>query len=487
MATTYYVSNLGNDLNSGLSLAQAFATLQHAADQVEPGDSVLVEDGTYAGFDLRTSGTEDQPIVFMALGNNALINQTGPIRDDGINIEGADYIMIDGFIVNDMPGSGNGIRVVLSDHCVVRNCRCDNNAERGIFTGFAEDILIEFNVCTHSVDEHGIYHSNSGDRPIIRFNQCYGNNNTGIHMNGDLSAGGDGLISDAQVYGNVLYDNNLAAGLNMDGVVNAKVYNNLIFDNHNAQGIALFMIDGAQASTGAEIYNNTIIVPDDGRWGILLADGAHVGAKIYNNIIVNQHTWRGCIATWGTNNLTCDYNLLNDKLSATGDGSTISLVEWQSLGLDLNSHIANPLDQIFVDPTNDDLHLSVNSQAIDKGTQAVSPVVSEDIDGLMRPQGALYDIGAYEFQSTTPAIDVHLQPDGILIYPNPTEDVFEIDGNLMGYTIQILNADLSVYQTLANIPPIEYDISSLPAGLYFISIRNDQNQLLCFRNIIKMD
>ena len=43
-------------------------------------------------------------------------------------------------------------------------------------------------------------------------------NAIGIHMNGDLSAGGDGIISDAQVYGNILHDNNTAAGINMDGV-----------------------------------------------------------------------------------------------------------------------------------------------------------------------------------------------------------------------------------------------------------------------------
>ena len=120
------MSNAGDDSNTGLSLADAFLTLQHAADVAGAGDTIFVENGTYAGFDIRNkNGTNGNPIVFKALGNNVLINQSGPIRNDGINVENADYIVIDGFICNDMPGNGNGIRLVLSDNCVVRNCSCD--------------------------------------------------------------------------------------------------------------------------------------------------------------------------------------------------------------------------------------------------------------------------------------------------------------------------------------------------------------------------
>ena len=347
LATTYFVSNSGDDSNDGLTLANAFETLQYAADIVIAGDSVLVENGAYTGFALWNGGTSSEPIVFKASGNNVLINAPCS-TSDGINIENANYVTIDGFIVNDQPR--NGIRLALANHCIVRNNSCDNNYERGIFTAFTDDFLIEYNVCTNSIDEHGIYVSNSSDRPIIRFNECFGNNNIGIHMNGDLSAGGDGIISDAQVYGNILHDNNLAAGLNMDGVENPLIYNNLIYNNHNAQGIALFQQDGAIPSRGAKIYNNTIIVPDDGRWGILVNTGSNVGTEIFNNIIINLHSWRGCISTESTDQFSSDYNILNDKLSNQGDGSTISFSEWQALGLDQHSMIANSLSTIFVDP-----------------------------------------------------------------------------------------------------------------------------------------
>ncbi len=42
-----------------------------------------------------------------------------------------------------------------------------------------------------------VFAGNSGDRPVIRHNVVWGNNANGIHMNGDLSQGGDGIISGA--------------------------------------------------------------------------------------------------------------------------------------------------------------------------------------------------------------------------------------------------------------------------------------------------
>jgi len=400
--TNYYVSNTGNDSNNGLSPATAFLTLQHAADIVSAGGVVRVANGTYAGFDIRNkNGTSTNPITFLATGNNVVVNQPGPIRNDIINVENADYVMVDGFIARDAPGNGNGIRVVVSDHCVVRNNFCDNNAERGIFTGFTDDIIIENNVCANSIDEHGIYVSNSSDRPIIRYNECYGNSGTGIQINADLSSGGDGITSDAQIYGNIIHDNKLAAGINLDGAVNTIIYNNLIYNNHSSQGIALYRGDGAVASSGAKIYNNTIIVPTDGRWGILVRAGANANTEIYNNIIINLHAWRGCISLESTTGFFSDYNILNDKMSVSGDGpdDVISLAAWQGFGFDTNSLLADTLPLIFTNPTANDYTLASGSQAIDTGTSLVSAIVTDDIIEKVRPMGATYDMGAYEYEA----------------------------------------------------------------------------------------
>ena len=69
--------------------------------------------------------------------------------------------------------------------------------------GVTARILIENNECSRSVEQHGIYFSNSADRPVIRGNRVWGNASAGIHMNGDVDTGDtslpgdDGIISGA--------------------------------------------------------------------------------------------------------------------------------------------------------------------------------------------------------------------------------------------------------------------------------------------------
>jgi len=475
--TNYYVSNNGDNSNDGLTLATAFQTIQHAGDQVQAGDTVFVENGTYAGFDHRaTSGTASQPIVFKALGNAVEITSKGPKRNDGINIEGVDYIVIDGFRVIGVgtTGNGNGIRIVLANNCVVRNCLCDNNGDRGIFTGFTDDILIEYNVCSNSKDEHGIYVSNSSDRPIIRYNECYGNNNIGIHINGDKSAGGDGIISDAQVYGNIIHDNNLAAGINMDGVENPIIYNNLIYNNHFSQGIALFQQDGAIPTRGAKVYNNTIIVPSDGRWGILVKNGSNVDTEIYNNIIINQHAWRGCIALENQTGFKSDYNLLNDKMSASGDGSSIPLADWQMLGFDQNSILAPVLADIFININAADFQLADNSPAINAGTGLVSSIVTTDITGLSRPYGVTYDIGAYEslIVASESIVSEHL-----MLYPNPTLGEVFLESEQLIHAISLYNTSGKLIQSFPKNSSI-LDLRAIPNGIYFLKLELPNHKVI---------
>ncbi|MDQ3141628.1 MAG: right-handed parallel beta-helix repeat-containing protein [Bacteroidota bacterium] len=475
-AINYFVSNAGNDTHTGLTRSFPFLTLQKAVSVVAAGDSVFVENGKYAGFDIRNKhGNQHNRIVFQALGNQVLINKRGPNREDGINVENANYITIDGFIVSDMPGAGNGIRLVFADFCVVRNCTCDRNAERGIFTGFTDDILIEHNVCMNSVDEHGIYVSNSSDRPIIRYNECFRNNNIGIHLNGDISQGGDGIISDAQIYGNKIYDNGRAAGINMDGVENPIIYNNLIYDNHFAQGIALFQQDGAIVTRGAKIFNNTIIVPSDGRWGILMYEGAQVNTEIYNNIIINNHTWRGCISAENLTGLKSDFNLLNDKMSFTGDGSSVPLQDWQQKGLDLHSIIGTDLTAIFRNPANFDFHLASNSVAINAGTNLVSSVVHEDFDHRIRPIGSAYDLGCFEFPEAT-STESPTNSKALSVFPNPVSNWIHIEGAEEYSGIQILDPlgiiNLEIRGTEL---PNKVNLATLIPGIYFLRVTNGVN------------
>jgi parallel beta-helix repeat protein len=419
--STYYVSVSGNNSNNGLTANTAFATLEYASNIVSAGDSVLVLSGSYTGFDIRTSGTSTQPIVFKALSNDVIINVHNPITTDGINIEAADWIEVHGFKIINQPRAG--IRIVLSDFVKIKNNTCSNNYKWGIFTGFTNDITIENNSCSYSTDEHGIYVSNSSDRPTIINNHSFNNNGCGIHMNGDLSMGGDGIISNAVVAGNIIHDNGVGGGsaINMDCVQDSKIFNNLIYNNH-ATGIAMYQIDGAEGSKNNKIFNNTIIHPSDGRWAVLVVN-ASTGNTVYNNILINNHSFRGsiCIDEDSKAGFVSDYNLLVNRLSDDDGNSNMSLVSWQGMGYDTHSQIVQTENQIFVDPNNSNFHLLPSSQPTNIGASLVSSVVNVDLDGIVRPQGSGYDIGCYEYTSAT-SVEVEQIVDNFKLYqnyPNP--------------------------------------------------------------------
>ena len=91
-----FVAATGNDSADGTASAP-WRTLQHAADRVVAGEKVHVLAGRYAGFQLTRSGTAGRPIMFHGEAG-AVIDSPHP-GEDGINLEGASYILIEGFEV----------------------------------------------------------------------------------------------------------------------------------------------------------------------------------------------------------------------------------------------------------------------------------------------------------------------------------------------------------------------------------------------------
>ena len=239
---------------------------------------------------------------------------------DGINLESASHVIIDGFAVTGMPRAGVrsvGLPDAMAEFVTVRNVHAYNNGYWGIFTGHVNDLLIENNETSGSTIEHGIYVSNSGDRPVIRGNKSWGNIRNGIHMNGDAEQDGDGIISNALVSGNTIYNNGVqgGSGINMDGVQNSRIENNLIYDTH-ASGISLYRIDGGGPSSGNVVVNNTIHQASNGRWALNIQDGA-VNNTVLNNILVTQHSFRGAIdvSADSLSGLASDYNAVVSRFT----------------------------------------------------------------------------------------------------------------------------------------------------------------------------
>jgi len=393
-ALDYWVTAAGNDSNPGTSEPAAWATLVHAAGVVAAGDTVHVGPGSYQGFYLSTSGTAGAAITFIATPGTVSINADNPLTPDGINLEGADYVVLDGFTVNARTRAG--IRAVLADFVTIRNCSTGNNGRWGIFTGFTDDITIENNETYGAVDEHGIYVSNSSDRATIRDNHIYDNHANGIHLNGDASQGGDGTISGVLIERNVIHGNGVGGGsaINCDGVTDSIIRNNLLYDNH-ASGISLYRIDGATGTVGNLVVNNTIHNASDARWCININNGS-TGNTVVNNILYNDHPVRGAITidSSSRSGFTADFNSGMNRYSVDGDATVIDLPAWQSEGYGANSFNAVPTDH-FVS-VGSDYHLLFASPAVDAGTGVDAP--ADDLDGGARPVGAGIDLGAYEIQ-----------------------------------------------------------------------------------------
>lgn len=419
IAQTYYVAETGDNGNPGTS-SSPWETLQYAANEVKAGDTVIVRPGEYQGFFLSEDGTPSAPIVFIAE-EGTTITSANEVTADGINLEGADHIIIRGFqISNDGSIDRAGIRSVANTGVIIRDNYIDGMGTWGIFTGFSENILIENNTCTNSIDEHGIYHSNSADQPVIRGNICHGNHGCGIHMNGDISMGGDGIISGALVEKNIIYNNGTGggSGINCDGVQQSIFRNNLLYGNH-AGGISLYRIDAGGPASGNLIVNNTVFMAGDGRWCINIQNSS-TGNRVYNNILFTEHSYRGDISISETsmNGFESDYNVLIGRFTRDDGNSVDDLETWQTeTGNDMHSFHASPA-AVFVSYESDDYHLRSGGDAVDKGVN--DPAAPDDLDKVSRPQGSAVDPGAYEFYEG-PLQSSHLQTEAIRVevFPNP--------------------------------------------------------------------
>jgi len=392
---TYYVSPVGNDNNTG-SAAQPFRQIRKAITIIQPGDVVLVEDGGYLGFDVFDNlGTSNAPIMIRALGTNAVVTPTTDRSDnrDTIHVEGCAYLVVDGF--RSFNANRAALRIQGGHHITVRNCVFGNNATWGLFTGFSDDLLIENNECFASATQHGIYVSNSGDRPTLRANRCHDNFGGGIQLNADVNIQpGDGIITGALLENNVLYNNGAGGGgaFNLDGVQDSIVRNNLLFNNH-ASGIIFFQIDGAEGPRGNQVYHNTIDMAADGRWALnfLQTTGTNV---VRNNILLTRHSFRGGLRFGDANdvaNTDSDYNIV--ARITPDDNAVLTLAEWQAQGHELHS-IASTLAAVFVDADAGNYFLKTNSPALN-AAQSIAGLLY-DLEGGQRLFGAAPDIGCYE-------------------------------------------------------------------------------------------
>ncbi len=229
---------------------QEFDTIQAAVDRAKKGHTVVVAAGDYAGFRVVRSGTKKKPIVVRGqAGARIVAPEAG--SDDGIYLQRASYVAIEGFEVD----GGGFMHFGIATHdasankpmrgVTISGNKVHDAGSTNIYASHTADSLIEGNEAYDSRSSHGIYLANAGsDDIVLRGNDCYGNASNGIHFNGDASLGGDGVHTGLIVEGNRIWGN-AANGIDADGVRDSTFQNNLVFDN-GRHGLRVFAIDAAR-------------------------------------------------------------------------------------------------------------------------------------------------------------------------------------------------------------------------------------------------
>ena len=416
--STYYVSPTGNDNNGGSELSP-FATLQHAMIALQPGDTLDVESGPYPGFIAgwdstpATSGdsygyirgTAGNPITIQAdptaLPGSVIIDSRNNETAVGIDLEpGCDYIKLTGFTIEDSDGSitREGIKVTGNNDSLIDDT-VSGVGGFGILADNANNVLIQGSTITGTTGSgdtgHGIYISGSTNGAVVEGNTIADNAYIGIHLNGDASEGGLGLVTDALIADNVIYGNG-QNGINADGLQNSIIENNLIY-NYQGYGICLYQVDASAGSSNNVIVNNTIDAGTTGSGAAVRILDASTGNTILNNILLGAGGITLRISSDSMSGLVSNDNVVGSVFESEDTGDTETLALWQSqTGQDENSLIATPA-QLFVNASGNNFHPLATSPAIDSGTSTDAPPT--DLDGDRRPAGEGYDIGCYEYQT----------------------------------------------------------------------------------------
>ena len=282
-----YAAPGGNDANDGLSLATAFATLQRGAEALQPGDTLLVAPGNYAGICTRAEFFHGEPsgndggwkcVAALDPQNKPVIDRDAGLcsRRSGILIEGTEtkYVthwVLDGLVVVDQ--NNWGIDMVYTSHMIVRNCEAYRNgyngggrAATGIFAAFSDWYVCENNISCGNF-EHGFYYNNSADNFVFRGNVSRDNAGCGFHLNADYD-----MQPGKGIHRNGLYEHNLAADngagkngkhgggaqYNFSGLHGGIVRYNTAMAGH-ASGMTFYQGNSFDTSRNVEVYGNTIV------------------------------------------------------------------------------------------------------------------------------------------------------------------------------------------------------------------------------------
>jgi parallel beta-helix repeat protein len=397
LGATYYVATNGSDSNPG-TITQTFRTINHGVSVLQPGDTLIMRVGTYnewvdSSIDSLNpipGGTSENtrtiikgypgetviitppagsPNVFLFSGSNRRFITLENLTLDAPNITG-DCIAFTWEVAR-----GQNVPSFLRiKDSTIRNCFRD-----AIFGNGNSHEFINLKIHNNGTDvgnDHGYYLGDGMSNILIERNEIFGN--TGFAIRWDIR----GETSNVTIRHNIMRDNR-CGGMEIGGVfgTNNLIHNNLIYNNGpcpippapslDNDFAAFWHIGGITiwGGDGYQIYNNTLY--NNPAKGIHLCSG--MNARVMNNMLFQN----------GTN-----------PISTTAQGSPCP---GNASGYVISHNLTG--DPLLVNAASANFHLQSGSPAINAGVN-LSPTVTTDFDGVLRPQGCCYDIGAYEYRGT---------------------------------------------------------------------------------------
>ena len=280
---------------------------------------------------------------------------------------------------------------------------------------------------THNTFTENLAYDHGGGFYAITFNGSFTHNTfTGNTLRYNISGGGfhvDNFIGDithnkfirnkasdggggftGKFTGNVthnIFDSNSATkwngGLRLGTSSNTAEVSNNIFFNNTAEGDSN-SIGTLQAT---HFMNNLFMISDELSEGVSGPRTVWLNSpecRFHNNIFSGVKT---AIYTDGSFDLPITHNLFHDVkvdfVEQAGNNLGNDLLFWELVAANATDNLEG--DPLLVDPvTNRDFHLQSTSPAIDAGTNDFAP--EDDFDGVIRPVGAIVDIGPYEYGGT---------------------------------------------------------------------------------------
>lgn len=387
----YFVKTNGNDSATGLDWANALLTISNAVAKAASFDTITVSNGTYnistqinltvSNVTLRSFGNGVTGGISNA--SNTIVKVSGGSGNRRIFNITTIGTTVDGFTIRDSArasGTMLGGGIYMSDgtvqNCIITSCGGDTVYGGGVYLdgGRLLNSYILANGNNDRVRGGGVYVNNIS---AVVSNCVIRGNNSGY---GTAYCGGvvitAGLIVDCTIdrnYASVSY----GAGVYMTG---GTVRNCVISKNYSTYNASAYLFQGAGVyMTGGELESSTI-VNNTNRTVIGVGAGVYrTGGTVRNCIILNNIT----IASDRIDNysgLTSSDTSFSDTIPSFGGVSNVAL------------------DQVFVDPSNDDYRLNPGP-AMDSGTNMSWMIGAVDRGGNPRTNGVnnRVDMGAYEY------------------------------------------------------------------------------------------